>query len=116
MSGMANDAPTIPGRWATLHTCSSALSSRALTSNRLEANTTPSTSIPPRRGIRHRSWPSSSSSIAATYQPTATGPPLTSPPLHVHVDGRFVAPVDGCDGQLVQGHRLELRPGLHEPV
>src|SRR5918996_5092690 len=81
MSGMAYDAPTMPGSVATLATCSSDFS--ASLSRARDAKTTPGTRIAPRGSMRKRWSASWTSSIAASRagRPHVRGYPRRHVPI-----------------------------------
>src|SRR5690606_6559967 len=70
MSGMAYEAVTIPGRVATLATCSSDRSADTSGSSAREANTMPGTRMSPNGSIRKRYGDSSTSSIGPPHAST----------------------------------------------
>src|SRR5262249_27385542 len=99
MSGMARAWPTMPGRCATLATCTSAGSSRTSSISFSLAYTRAGTRIPPWRGISH------------TYSPTRVSRSgATASDIEDHA--RPPATVGLPDRQLMVGDTLDLRMDL----
>src|SRR5689334_14084379 len=105
MSGMAYEAPTMPGRVATFATWSSDLSARASGSSDRDAKITPGTRIGSCRSIRNRYGDSSTSSMRHGYP--ATG--------RLHHAGVRVSVVGGADRVRLRAVGLDPSAGHGRP-
>src|SRR5690606_41769392 len=118
MSGIAKEASTTPGRWATLATWRAAWSSSTSSIRRSLAKPRPGTRIPPVRGISHVTSSIRRNSIRSDIE---VHPPVPLPSFFAHDQTVVGDRLDGGPGHFDQTQRdraavhPDVRPveGLH---